>query len=1776
MKLINNRFKIKELIVTEEYEEGYLVLDLSNNNKKSMLKLYDYEKNTNVINYYIENFIEISQIRHKNLLESFSFNLVESINLKKTNVPLYYTVAEYLERPVFRSLELNLNLEETLKIILDLMGVIDFLHFRGYIYQYLNPITTFYSLDKSVKILDLSTISEYKINSYYDDSIEGFTAPETFIDINNTDRKVDYYSLGMMMKYLLMEDHLTEKIDYEFKKELNLTNVQIEFLTEAISNLTNKDPNLRDRSLRVHIDDIIECFGIDYSYDLVGERSTFYTKTKIVGRDSELQRLLSIGSKNTREDKNYDLAIISGNEGDGKTKLLNELSYNLKMKGKDVYFIDVKENNINDTSNIVSLIKETIKNTSNEILNKYSDDFTCLLPELGDLDDRKGLNFEIEKFKLLNRLANYFKDISKGNKIFIIIDNFHKITDDFIYELDYIINNIDNNEISVVIGYETKYSTDNSQILEYINRWKIYNAVIYIKLNKLNEEDIGKLTKSILGISYIPKRFSSILYKGSQGNPLYLEYIIKYLFNKGELYINKSGNWSLKTEDYSNLPIPSNINKAIEVQLNEIKNEDLKVLEAISIFKDKFTKQLLISLLDIDSKSVDKSLSNLIVERFIEKHDDVNYSIITNGWQRIIYSKINKIEKEYFHSKAAEVIMEEYGENTSLILEELICHLVKSNNKQKTLKFIFMEWDKLENKYGKQSIFLCEEAYKLLINVTDKNKLIILDRLVDIYSIKGYVEQFNKYLQELTIESKNQNNIEFQIKTMVYEAFECLKENNSEKAYELTRTIEEISRTNNKPEGIIESLIMKCRIELDDRELAFIENLLSEAKELSYANGITKYLGSIYNILGLSNHIKGNTDIAISNFKKSIGHSIDCNNMLEATKPMNNLGEIYSINHGNIDMALYYYNRGLEIANTYGFTQSSIIFLNNLGELYKNSIDMHKALELFEESRRGAIKIGDYKMIFLANANLGSLYITYNMMDKACECFEFLEKEYNSNPITEIEILIQYYMFLGEYYEFFGDFDLSVEYFAKVIKLCEGHNIREYLRAKIKIVFINFIRTLIFNESEVKSLIYELEEAKLFYEKQRILLFLSILLHLKKETEIGDELLEIYDGTDCTKNDHTLDELRKCLDYLMEDSEEGLEKIEKLIEHNYSLQLYNIDLYIYTNLGKSYFSKGNYYKSTKNFLKSLDLLYKIGKSIPKTCLYEKFVKARDGDNIKKYIIDGLEKIINVEFLYELETHFDLSNLINSLPDEIFYKIFHDKVKVENMGSIEDLISNLTEDYDDNIGYILEYIGLITLADRGHILRFDENTNDYISISSLVEGDTKIPNESILIQSNKSKLGLLLNKNLGDMYKSKYYHYLNNSSVGIICLPINISYKCKEFVKDRRKRLYSSSQYNKGYIYLESSGSLNRFDLERLKIINSLSYLIYLNIENNNLKLISSIDKLTGTFTRKYFEQKLVEILKNLNRTSESITILMLDIDNFKSVNDTYGHIIGDEVLSKVAKTIKDSIRSTDLVGRYGGEEFIVLLSDSTISLGKNIAEKIRLNIENLEIAEIDRKITISIGISQYPDHSQFKEELINKADQALYYSKNFLGKNSSAIWNMEMGNSYNRIDKLAGVLTGNTNIDSRNLMTILDMVNLGIKPITFKEKAHLFLGRTLDTIDGEYATLLLLEDNHTPIPYGSRIRVNTQWIETPMINMDRIKNVIKKGEGEYLIDWDDIENLCPITGVPIWQSIIIIPIISLDVIKGVIYITVPLDEKEFDFNSFNLTKILCNIFASNL
>ena len=154
---------------------------------------------------------------------------------------------------------------------------------------------------------------------------------------------------------------------------------------------------------------------------------------------------------------------------------------------------------------------------------------------------------------------------------------------------------------------------------------------------------------------------------------------------------------------------------------------------------------------------------------------------------------------------------------------------------------------------------------------------------------------------------------------------------------------------------------------------------------------------------------------------------------------------------------------------------------------------------------------------------------------------------------------------------------------------------------------------------------------------------------------------------------------------------------------------------------------------------------------------------------------------------------------------------------------------------------------------------------------------------------------------------------------------------------------------------------------------------------------SERDFLTGTYNRKAFDTRLLEAIEDSRATDNALTVLMLDIDHFKKFNDSFGHLIGDEVLKIVARTLVDSVKGMDIVARFGGEEFAVILPNTPLGGGMIVAEAIRKSIASKELkrrstGENYGQITVSIGVAALRD-ADGPESLVKRADEALYRSK---------------------------------------------------------------------------------------------------------------------------------------------------------------------------------------------
>jgi len=163
------------------------------------------------------------------------------------------------------------------------------------------------------------------------------------------------------------------------------------------------------------------------------------------------------------------------------------------------------------------------------------------------------------------------------------------------------------------------------------------------------------------------------------------------------------------------------------------------------------------------------------------------------------------------------------------------------------------------------------------------------------------------------------------------------------------------------------------------------------------------------------------------------------------------------------------------------------------------------------------------------------------------------------------------------------------------------------------------------------------------------------------------------------------------------------------------------------------------------------------------------------------------------------------------------------------------------------------------------------------------------------------------------------------------------------------------------------------------------------IQNANyverVRQLAYVDGLTGIFNRRFFELRISEEIERARRFQTGMAVIMVDIDHFKRLNDEFGHLLGDEVLRQVSSIFHQQLRKIDVVCRYGGEEFSILLSQTNLQHAVSVAEKLRRMVETWQFPGVPRPVTISAGAATYPDHGTTRDDLVKAADAGLYAAK---------------------------------------------------------------------------------------------------------------------------------------------------------------------------------------------
>jgi len=188
-----------------------------------------------------------------------------------------------------------------------------------------------------------------------------------------------------------------------------------------------------------------------------------------------------------------------------------------------------------------------------------------------------------------------------------------------------------------------------------------------------------------------------------------------------------------------------------------------------------------------------------------------------------------------------------------------------------------------------------------------------------------------------------------------------------------------------------------------------------------------------------------------------------------------------------------------------------------------------------------------------------------------------------------------------------------------------------------------------------------------------------------------------------------------------------------------------------------------------------------------------------------------------------------------------------------------------------------------------------------------------------------------------------------------------------------------------------SDQRNAFHENEMQSLEAVADICASSIQNahyvERIRQLSYLDGLTGIFNRRFFELRIVEEIERARRNGGGMAVIMADIDQFKRLNDEFGHLLGDEVLRQVSSLFHQQVRKIDVVCRYGGEEFAILLTQTSAQHAMGVAEKLRKLVEGWQFPGVPRTVTLSLGVAAFPDHGSGRDDLIRAADNGLYAAK---------------------------------------------------------------------------------------------------------------------------------------------------------------------------------------------
>jgi len=396
-----------------------------------------------------------------------------------------------------------------------------------------------------------------------------------------------------------------------------------------------------------------------------------------------------------------------------------------------------------------------------------------------------------------------------------------------------------------------------------------------------------------------------------------------------------------------------------------------------------------------------------------------------------------------------------------------------------------------------------------------------------------------------------------------------------------------------------------------------------------------------------------------------------------------------------------------------------------------------------------------------------------------------------------------------------------------------------------------------------------------------------------------------------------------------------------------------------------------------------------------------------------YYIFWFSSFIKIEFFEKSQTN-EIDIKLRQY-DEIFKKL--QKLNEAKEAKIKELEREISYLKEINKRLNISLGEFFNLQEISKIITQILDTNELLKfVNDVLIGVTGVDKSSILL-FNKDKTELYVAfSNLPENEQKESFKQENIEWLKNVALNCENGYRNKvssadcPFINGRATKsiMYASlaTKNDKYGIILLEHIFEDVFTEDNLRFLTSIAAQVSIALENSSLyqqmRSMAMVDGLTGAFNRIYLYEFLEKEIQTSGRRYP-ISIALFDVDNFKKLNDTYGHLFGDKVLQTVVRIAREKVRKGDIVARYGGEEFIIVFNHLESNEAYKVVERIRRAIasETIEDNLIQTRVTVSFGIASYPLHADNVKDLIKCADVAMYRAKSS-GKNCTVIYNQEL------------------------------------------------------------------------------------------------------------------------------------------------------------------------------